>query len=780
MTELETSFAVTLPGKPYPGLRPFEKTEWPIFFGRERMADAIVSRLLKQQVLVIHGDSGCGKSSLIRAGVLPRLEHESAFGGARWRTCIAAPQEAPLWNLAEALAELSDDNQHQQDIIDIRRVLNYGRSGPAELARLLNTSENNRVCILIDQFEELFEHAHRHGREEAHLLTEFLVSMLESQPEGLYAILTMRSEFLGACARFEGFAEAVNATQYLLPRMSHEDLMRAICEPAQLFDGEISPALADRLVADSKGSQDQLPLIQHALMLLCREQSTTCPLLENQQCSKGPAWTLELEHYLEKGGIAHLLSSHADSVQAQAEGEYLLPGSRVVEDLFRALTGMNADGQAIRRPCTLETLIKVTGSDERSIRGVIDHFRAEGTSFLRPYGNQLIELNDLVDVSHEALIRCWAKISAPVEGWVNREFRTGLVWRALLVQADSYEKNDRDVLSSIATGERERWMLRRNAEWARRYGGEWDRVQDLLKASIVVRDREVALQVAARDREEALRLAERDREETERTAQRDRQEELQLREVHESAQRTKYRILKIFSAVIFVLSVGATYLWFDAKQESLKFKRERAEADIQLSLANAARERTEELAQNNKQSAQSLQEVKKSLEKLQVEVESTNPTSDFAQTLDKVNTQLSNEVGNLDRSRSIAAPPQIYSKIPNPRVYIQISSEQQRSDAQELRQDISSLQINNLEVMVPGIELVTVALRRNELRCFKTADCEAGELLRKKINDLLVEPSVQLVDLSERYGGSESIRDSHYELWFAPGKIGLKRPHSLE
>ena len=91
---LDSLFAVTLPAQPYPGLRPFEKHEWPIFFGRERMADAVVSDIVRKKMLVIHGDSGCGKSSLVKAAVLPRLEQENARGGIEWRTCTTAPGES--------------------------------------------------------------------------------------------------------------------------------------------------------------------------------------------------------------------------------------------------------------------------------------------------------------------------------------------------------------------------------------------------------------------------------------------------------------------------------------------------------------------------------------------------------------------------------------------------------------------------------------------------------------------------------------------------------------
>jgi len=211
------------------------------------------------------------------------------------------------------------------------------------------------------------------------------------------------AEFLGACAKFEGFAQTVNDTQYLLPRMEHADLMRAIREPAPLYEGDISPDLAERLIADAGGSQDQLPLIQHALMFLHREFAA----------ASGP-WRMTLDHYQARGRLDKLLSEHADEVMSSVEPQAAsAPTSRVTEDLFRALTDINADGQAIRRPQRLDDLIAVSGSDEPTVRRIIDAFRAEGVSFLRPYGDAPIALSDSIDISHEALIRCWQRLANP-------------------------------------------------------------------------------------------------------------------------------------------------------------------------------------------------------------------------------------------------------------------------------------------------------------------------------------------------------------------------------
>ena len=171
----------------------------------------------------------------------------------------------------------------------------------------------------------------------------------ENPPEGLYAIVAMRSEFLGVCARFKGLAEAVNQTQYLLPQMERPALLRAIREPATLYDGEVSRELAERLIADAGGGQDQLPLIQHGLMVLWRRKTATRQMDSNRgtqmpyafaeaaapfRYETGPSWRLGLEDYRAAGGLAELLSKHADDVMAKAA-----PDPRRAEDRRASVPG---------------------------------------------------------------------------------------------------------------------------------------------------------------------------------------------------------------------------------------------------------------------------------------------------------------------------------------------------------------------------------------------------------------------------------------------------------
>jgi len=463
---------------PYPGLRRFEKHEWPIFFGRETMISVAIERLIDQHLLVVHGDSGCGKSSLIRAGVLPRLEHDNARGGFNWRTVAAEPGDAPLANLARALAGMDGNHADGEWLTKIRRVLNFGKKAPSALVELLNPKDADCICILVDQFEELFAFSRQHGEAQARLYVDFLIGLLENRVPGLYIILTMRSEFLGSCAQFQGFAEAVNQTQYLLPRMAHSDLVRAIREPALIFNGEISMNLASRLIADAGNSQDKLPLIQHGLMLLHREHASGAK-------EDRTAWYLDVEHFQHPHGLKGMLSDHGDEVMNSILRSY--PGDSelayVIELAFRTLTDIDADGNAVRRPQRLAMLSAVTGTDPSLLSKQLSAFRVDGVSFLRPYGEEYLTATEQLDISHEALIRCWLRISDPDNGWLKREFEDGLIWRSLRVQAEAFERDPDNVLSPATVSERIQWLSERNASWAGRYGGEWAQVNALVDAS---------------------------------------------------------------------------------------------------------------------------------------------------------------------------------------------------------------------------------------------------------------------------------------------------------
>ena len=737
-------FAVTLPVRPYPGLRPFGKDEWPIFFGREQMIDDVVGRLVRQRLLVVHGDSGCGKSSLIRAGVLPRLEQDTARGGRRWITRVMTPGDEPLVHLADALADTpgAGDGDADPDArrLRLRRILNCGRDGSPALVDAVCGTRDPYVCLLIDQFEELFAHARRRGPQQASLLIEQILGLQALQADRLFVVLTMRSEFLGACAQFEGFAAAVNETQYLLPRMQHTDLLRAIREPATLYDGEIAVDLAERLIAESRGSQDELPLIQHGLM----------QMYEASPGHDRGAWRLTLADYRNPRGLAGLLSDHADAVMAQVEPDDRgREGTRVTEDLFRALTDINADGHATRYPRRLRDLIAITGADEASVRRVVDAFRVEGVSFMRPYGTETIDLDDYVDISHEALIRCWARVADPTDGWLIREFKNGLVWRSLVVQADSFDVDASNVLSPATSEERHRWLKRRNPAWCERYGGGWPRVVALVEASMAARAREMQRELDERTREERARAqAEKDRLEADKATL-----EKQRLQSELAAATEKGRRVKLFRwgmvAALLLAGFAAAAAWIAQQQRAAALKATE-EAKIAAKVASDGQSNAEDRA---KKSEQTLNGIREELAKLQQAASAAPVNSALRASI--------TEAGN-----SIAKG---VNALLSPRVYIHIAREPQRDAARRLARRLAGARLGDATILVPGVEQKDYD-GPSELRCFAADECRRyGQQLLQIVNDELSGTTLRLRDLSNNKQLAGSARPLQFEIWFAPG-----------
>ncbi|MFP3647802.1 hypothetical protein SB822_53980 [Paraburkholderia sp. SIMBA_054] len=693
--------------------------------------------------------------------MLPRLEQENARGLTRWKTCKSLPRDEPLWNLARSLAGLAPSADESR-AVQFLRAFNYGEDAPARIAELLALGPRERVCILIDQFEELFAHARRFGPTEAQLFTQALVALHARPPEQLYVILTMRSEYLGACGLFDGFAEVVNDTQYLVPRMEHHDLARAIREPAALFGGEISPELTERLIADVGGSQDALPLIQHGLMVMYqRVAEARCDTegSPGDQPEAGMRWRLSIEDFQSNGSLPDLLSRHADEVMARAvqAAQPLDNAPLAVENLFRTLTDIDADSRAIRRPRRLGRLALEAGCADHTdeVHKIIDVFRADGVSFLSPFGDGPIGENDLVDVSHEALIRCWKRLADQSGDWLGREFRDGLIWRALLIQAEAFEQNQSNVLGPTAVEERSRWIQTRNEYWAERYGGGWDKVQALLAASQVERERRINDEVAMRERDEAHRI-----------------------ELHKM--KATRRLAIVIASGGFVTAVLASGLYMQYKTAT----------DAQRKAEH------EQLDAQRARSAEALA----AQEALLAELRSANNTQQFQRDQDTAAKSLQyaqDEIGLVTKSTAIDEHPELKGRLlaaqdvlnkqaskltdasadnAAPLLYIQIADNTQLPQVAELKRKLASYNFGGGPPDMPGAEVVKNVPTHSELRCFTNADCERyGQKLANAINASLVTPQVELRNLSARYGSYPNLRARQFELWFAKEPIVVKR-----
>ncbi|MFO0225182.1 MAG: hypothetical protein ACK56E_17865, partial [Planctomyces sp.] len=446
---------------PYPGLRPFRKDEDLLFFGRNAQIDEILLRLKTHQFLGVVGSSGCGKSSLIRAGVLPALE-SGLMGqlGSSWYVVDMKPGDAPLFNLAEALLEsgvfAAGDAATAEAAALLAATL---RQSDVSLVKLLQAKQLPRytnVVILADQFEEVFRFQQR-DPDEALAFVNLLLATAADRSVPVYVLLTMRSDFLGQCAVFPGLPEALNDSQFLCPRLTRAQLREAIQLPALGAGDLVEDDLAAQLVNDAGANSDQLPLIQHALSRLWHQQDERRQRRQRAAVASGTGLTLTLQQYRDSGGLVagsaaqgNILSGHLDEVYRELgrgrDGQLSgVAAQRVAELLFRSLAERGSGGQLIRSPRLLSGVAEIVRRDGQSLEAavadvvwVVEHFRRPDRSFLVPAVDRVGQLTaeSLLDISHEALIRQWGKLS---QTWLDDEEQSRRRYRRLVEAAEGEE-----------------------------------------------------------------------------------------------------------------------------------------------------------------------------------------------------------------------------------------------------------------------------------------------------------------------------------------------------
>jgi hypothetical protein len=421
-------------GRPFAGLRPFDRADAQFFFGREDHVYALYRLFDFSRFIAVVGSSGSGKSSLVRAGLLPLLE-QSPQG---WRTVTLRPGDRPLRSLAAALEQLAEETNALGEtppaVLRQRIEFHVGRSGEGIVRALdeMRTLGNEPLLLLVDQFEELFRYGMlrattvnekiRKGalEEEAAAFVRRLLDASRSRGRRIHVMITMRSDFIGDCARFYELPEAVSASQYLTPSLTRDQRDEVIRKPLGPSNSTIESGLVERMLRDAGYDPDQLPVLQHCLLRLWRAAPPDASGSRNLTEAK----------YDAIGQLENALSRHADEVMHEVDE---VGADDAVERLFRALSDRDRDGRAIRRPRSFKDLVAETGVEPKRLETIIDAFRDDDCAFLTPSkaAEPQLRHDTYVDVAHEALLRKWDKLSAE-NGWLDREEADGRTYRALL------------------------------------------------------------------------------------------------------------------------------------------------------------------------------------------------------------------------------------------------------------------------------------------------------------------------------------------------------------
>jgi formylglycine-generating enzyme required for sulfatase activity/WD40 repeat protein/energy-coupling factor transporter ATP-binding protein EcfA2 len=485
---------------PFPGLRPFRSDENHLFFGREDQSAALLQLLRQNRFLAVVGTSGSGKSSLVRAGLIPELHGGTmAQAGSAWEVIVLRPGGSPFMNLAQALVDADLYDADDADTLPrLRATLSRSRYGLVEAVKQSDVVEpGGNILIVVDQFEELFRFRQQ-GLESEEAATAFVNLLLTACAQGerqVYVTITMRSDYLGDCSEIPGLAEAVNDGEYLIPRLQRDQKQDAIVKPIGVGGARIDPLLVQRLLNEVGDDPDQLPVLQHALMRMWDAWSAagdrTRPI--------GP------DDFEATGGLANALSQHADEIYAALPDD---AHRAACEKLFQVLTEKGADNRGIRRPARLERLEEIAGKDRATVTAVLDAYRQPGVTFLMPGLNQPLDERSVVDLSHESLMRGWQRLRV----WVDDEAQSARIFRRLSDTGQLWQDGKAGLYHDPDLQIAQSWREEAdpNAAWAELYGGGFETAMGFLEKSHEVAEAAEVEREAARQRElkQAKELAE--------------------------------------------------------------------------------------------------------------------------------------------------------------------------------------------------------------------------------------------------------------------------------
>jgi WD40 repeat protein/energy-coupling factor transporter ATP-binding protein EcfA2 len=460
---------------PFPGLRPFTLNESHLFFGREGQSEEVINHLASKKFVAVIGSSGSGKSSLIFCGLVPVLYGGFiSEAGSNWKIIITRPGNRPIANLSKSIVRaFYPDSGEEQDIQDniTSALLRRSSMGIAEAIRAHSDTTKESVLLIADQFEELFRFK-RSGKDdltfnEAEAYVNLLVQSVRQSEVPIYMVMTMRSDFIGDCSQFQELTALINESNYLIPRMSRDDMKSAVTGPVAVGGANIDPLLTQTLLNEIGDNPDQLPILQHSLM-------RTWDYWRSLGDFDRP---LGLNDYDAIGRMEKALSEHANEAYDELDEE----GKRICESLFKTLTEKGADNRGIRHPTRVEVIAEIAKSTPQKVIKVIDRFRAPGRSFLAPSFEIPLNAESVIDLSHESLMRIWNRLRT----WVEEESNAVQMYQRLAEAAAMYQTGKTglwrppDLQLALA------WRDKQNPTltWAQRFNPAFERTLVFLDTS---------------------------------------------------------------------------------------------------------------------------------------------------------------------------------------------------------------------------------------------------------------------------------------------------------
>ena len=409
---------------PFKGLRAFSEADAENFFGREALVQQLLARLAEggdlSRFLAVIGPSGSGKSSVVRAGLIPALRRGGLPGSENWFIVDMLPGKHPLEELEASLLRVAVNPPPSL----LAQLKDGNRGLLRAVRRILPADDSVELVLVIDQFEEVFTLVEDEA--ERALLLESITTAVMEERSRLRVIITLRADFTDRPLRYMDFGEMMNRRfEFVLP-LTADEVERAVAGPAQRLGLRLEKGLVSTIIREAGNQPGTLPLLQHALSELFERRDGR--MLTNKA-------------YQEIGGVLGALGRSAEAIFSGLDQA----GQNVTRQLFLRLMTLGEGNEDTRRRVLREEVEGLSASPGQ-LPIVIEAF---GRARLLTFDHDPVTRGATIEVAHEALLREWARLRE----WL-RESRTDLRLQRQLAGAESEWQNAQRDTSFLLTGAR--------------------------------------------------------------------------------------------------------------------------------------------------------------------------------------------------------------------------------------------------------------------------------------------------------------------------------------
>ena len=468
---------------PFVGLRPYKIEEKNIFFGRERQVYDLLTLLQSNRIIALLGPTGCGKTSLLNAGLIPEiLAGQNGLAGKDWVFTIFRPGSNPIANFSSAITKNNLLNPSVQ--IPADEALKLENSLRTSNKSFINYFKNSEIAqkknflILVDQFEDIFKYPPE-KESDINLFIDNLLRINYEQNLGIYVIFSLRNEYLGNLFPYRRLQELLNEFQYSIPRLRRADIEEILNKSSKIFPFQFDKNTLDYL---HRGLSNDPRKTAHLQYLLFQA------LKSNQN---GALSEVAFENI---GGFSNCFAQDLNEKYAQQSTDTKI----IVEKLIKTISNIDEMG-SFKRPKKFEELVKLCECNASQLLSAITFFNNPEHQYLNQIPpvytansstkNLSLYNNDLLDINYPEFFKPWGFF----HDWIETERESKEMYLRLVSDAQRYESGASGLLNPPELNIFQKWLETQNPSkiWANQYHPNFQMAIDFLNKSIKAFEEEV-------------------------------------------------------------------------------------------------------------------------------------------------------------------------------------------------------------------------------------------------------------------------------------------------